>query len=310
VLLPSPDRDTDRGGTDTQTDVMRVLQWYAGHARDLPWRAADRSAWAVLVSEVMLQQTQVSRVEPVWRAWMDRWPTPAALAAAPIADVLRAWQGMGYPRRALRLHATAAAIVEHHDGEVPDDEEQLRALPGIGDYTAAAVLAFAHGRSAVVLDTNVRRVLARWLTGAALPRNAAPSRAERSVAADLLPGDGLDPTWSVAVMELGALICTARSPSCAACPLQVSCTWWHAGCPPAEPRVRTQRFEGSDRQARGYLLRAVTAGGAVDAAELVDRWVEQRGNAPAAVEQGERALASLLADGLLRRAGGDLITLP
>jgi A/G-specific adenine glycosylase len=310
VLVPSPDRDTDRGGASTQADVVAVLQWYARNARDLPWRAADRTAWGVLVSEVMLQQTQVSRVEPAWAAWMDRWPTPTALAAAPVADVLRAWQGMGYPRRALRLHGAASAIVERHNGDVPDTEDELRALPGIGDYTAAAVLAFAFGRSTVVLDTNVRRVQARWLAGQALPPGTAPSRAERAAAADLLPGDGLDPTWSVAVMELGALVCTARSPSCGSCPLQRSCAWWRAGRPPGQPRPGAQRFEGSDRQARGFLLGAVTADGAAPAEDLLDRWVQRHGGATAAAEQAERALSSLLADGLLRRVGDGAIALP
>ena len=151
--------------------VGPVLDWYAGAARDLPWRAPDRTPWGVLVSEVMLQQTPVARVEPAWRAWLERWPTPAALAEAPTGDVLRAWGTLGYPRRALRLVACARAVVDQHGGTLPTTEPELRALPGVGAYTAAAVVAFAHGRRAVVLDTNVRRVLARTLAGQALPAN-------------------------------------------------------------------------------------------------------------------------------------------
>ncbi len=228
-----------------------------------------------------------------------------------MADVLRAWQGLGYPRRALRLHAAAAAIVERHDGQVPANAEELLALPGIGDYTAAAVLAFAFGRSTAVLDTNVRRVLARWLAGTALPAAAAPSRAERATAAALLPGDGLGPTWSVAVMELGALVCTARSPSCDRCPLRQSCAWWAADRPPPPgQRPRQQRFDGSDRQARGFLLRTASSMDAVAESDLLAGWTGQRGGAPAAADQARRALASLLADGLLRRRADGSVSLP
>src|SRR4051794_2660071 len=151
-----------------------VLDWYAAHARDLPWRAPGTGPWAVLVSEVMLQQTPVARVEPVWRAWLDRWPTPADLAAASPADVIRAWGKLGYPRRALRLREAAVAVTERHGGVVPAEVAALEALPGIGTYTARAVACFGYGQRQPVVDTNVRRVVARLVHGRA---EAAPARA-------------------------------------------------------------------------------------------------------------------------------------
>ncbi len=181
-----------------------LLRWYDEHARDLPWRRTTASAWGVLVSESMLQQTPVARVLPVYEAWMEQWPTPAALAASSVGDAIRAWGRLGYPRRATRLHAAATMITEQHDGAVPDTYDALRALPGVGDYTASAVLAFAFGRRQPVLDTNVRRVLARVVSGAEFAPQAVTA-AEKSVAASLLPDD--EPTaatWSVAVMELGS----------------------------------------------------------------------------------------------------------
>ena len=159
-----------------------LLQWYDEHARDLPWRRTTATAWGVLVSELMLQQTPVARVLPVYDAWLDRWPTPGDLAAAPVGDAIRAWGRLGYPRRAIRLHAAAVAITEQHGGAVPDTYDALHALPGVGDYTASAVLAFAFGRRQAVLDTNVRRVLARVVTGVEFPPTAVTA-AERSVAA-------------------------------------------------------------------------------------------------------------------------------
>ncbi|MCB7138217.1 A/G-specific adenine glycosylase [Cellulosimicrobium marinum] len=281
-----------------------VGRWFAQAARDLPWRAADRTAWGVLVSEVMLQQTPVVRVEPVWRAWMDRWPAPADLSAAPTADVLRAWDRLGYPRRALRLQECARAIVERHDGQVPHGEEALRALPGVGEYTAAAVTAFAHGRRAVVVDTNVRRVLARTLGGTALP---APSytAAERALAAAVAPADDAEATlWAAASMELGALVCTARAPRCDACPVRGLCAWRAAGRPADEhaARRRTQAWAGTDRQVRGRVmgllresdgpvLRSVVRAAWPDAAQL------------------DRCVASLVEDGLVEQ-DGEVLRLP
>ena len=270
-----------------------VLQWYDDHARELPWRSPTATPWGVMVSEFMLQQTPVARVLPVYDAWVQRWPTPASLAAAPSGEAVRAWGRLGYPRRALRLHAAAEAIVERHDGEVPADPEDLRALPGVGDYTAAAVAAFAFGRRIAVLDTNVRRVLARAVTGVEFP-GAAVTRAERSLAESLLPADPpTAATWSVAVMELGALVCTAAQPRCTACPVQELCAWVLAGKPAYDgPPRRGQAWAGTDRQCRGRLMAVVRdTEGAVPTARLAAAWDQ--------VDQRERCLAALVADGLL-----------
>ena len=278
-----------------------VVRWFDEAARDLPWRAQAENVptpWGVLVSEVMLQQTPVARVEPVWRAWLTQWPTPAALAAAPTADALRAWDRLGYPRRALRLQECARAIVDRHGGAVPDDEEQLRALPGVGEYTAAAVRAFAFGRRSVVVDTNVRRVLARVVSGTALP---APSytAAERALAGALVPDDAADAArWAAASMELGALVCTARSPECLGCPVADLCAWRAAGSPPDAhaARRRTQAWAGTDRQARGRVMAVLRgAHGPVDRALLQEVWAGEPQLRPG---QLDRALSGLIEDGL------------
>src|SRR3954447_16911956 len=213
-----------------QATTGAVTRWYAAAARDLPWRAPGRSPWGVLVSELMLQQTPVSRVLPVWLEWTARWPSPSALAAAAPGDAVRAWGRLGYPRRALRLHACAVVIRDDHGGAVPSTYGELRALPGIGDYTAAAVAAFAYGAAVAVLDTNVRRVYARLVDGAADAATASPTVGERQAALARLPAR--DPaTYSVAVMELGALVCTARTPRCEECPVAAACRWVGAGRP-------------------------------------------------------------------------------
>ncbi|HQR28427.1 MAG TPA: hypothetical protein PLP61_15395, partial [Nocardioides sp.] len=218
-----------------------VLEWYDRHARDLPWRAAGATPWSVMVSEFMLQQTPVSRVLPVHQAWLARWPEPAALAADSPGEAVRMWGRLGYPRRALRLHAAATLLTQRHGGQVPQEYDALRALPGVGDYTAAAIAVFAHGRRHVVLDTNVRRVLARALAGTAYPAGS-PTRAERALAEDLLPADERTAAaWSVAVMELGALVCTAAAPRCTDCPLSERCAWRAAGYPAAAALRATPR---------------------------------------------------------------------
>lgn len=288
-----------------------VADWYARHARDLPWRRPGTTPWGVLVSEVMSQQTPVARVAPVWEQWMARWPRPGDLAAATPADVLRAWHRLGYPRRALRLRECAVAVVERFAGEVPATEEELLTLPGVGGYTAAAVASFAHGRRALVLDTNVRRVLARVAAGRALPPPGL-TVAERAHAAGLLPEDpGLAVRWNEGVMELGALVCTARSPRCAQCPLADRCRWRLAGAPPDvdAARRRTQSWHGSDRQARGRLmarLRELPEGAALGEAELL---APLRADA-ADPDQPARALAALVADGLVSRTGPGTYALP
>ncbi len=274
------------------TTTAAVLDWYAVHQRDLPWRRADATPWAILVSEVMLQQTPVARVRPAYAAWLARWPTPAALAAATPGDAVREWGRLGYPRRALRLHLTAQALVERHSGEVPAALDALLALPGIGAYTAAAVASFAFGQRHAVLDTNVRRVLARLVSGQQLAP-ASASAAERRLAEALLPDPpAVAARWSVAVMELGALVCTAARPRCAECPVAGDCAWRLGGRPAGGGTRRSQRYEGTDRQCRGRLLAVLrTADGPVPAALLDAAWAEPR--------QRSRALDSLVADGLV-----------
>lgn len=283
--------------------VSQVLAWFAEHRRDLPWREPDVGAWPIMVSEFMLQQTPVARVLGPWREWLHRWPEPAALAHAPSGEAVRAWGRLGYPRRALRLHAAAVAITERHDGRVPSRLEQLRALPGVGDYTAAAIASFAFGQRHVVLDTNVRRVLARLDGGVAHPAPA-PTRAEYHAAEEWLPGRaGRAATWAAASMELGALVCTARAPRCEECPVRRHCRWWAAGRPAHQgpPRVG-QRYEGTDRQCRGRLLGVLRASDdAVPSEALLERWPDR--------SQAERALSGLLADGLAER-DGDGVSLP
>lgn len=285
--------------------VEPVVTWYEDHARDLPWRDPDCSAWGVLVSEIMLQQTPVVRVLPRWREWMERWPTPADLAGASPAEVLRAWASLGYPRRALRLHDCARAVVTGHGGIVPAGEEELRRLPGIGEYTAAAVAAFAFGRRSCVIDTNIRRVQARAVTGTHLP---APSLSalERRLALALLPADAARSVrWNVGVMELGALVCTARTARCGDCPLAGVCAWHLAGHPvdPDAPARKVQGFAGTDRQARGRVLKALRESDVPLArTRLAALW-------PQDAQQFERALSGLLADGLVVEGQGG-VSLP
>ena len=274
-----------------------VLQWYAESARDLPWRAPGTTPWAVLVSEVMLQQTPVARVEPVYREWLARWPTPGDLAREPAGEAVRAWGRLGYPRRALRLHQAAVEVVARHGGELPSAYDELIALPGVGTYTAAAVATFAHGARHAVLDTNVRRVLVRAGAGRAEPAPALTAP-ERRLGESLVPEDpSVAARWAVAVMELGALVCTARAPRCDQCPLRTRCAWQLAGRPAYDgPLRRRQGFAGTDRQVRGLLMRALReAPGPVPAADLEGLWLD--------AEQRRRSLLGLLADGLLEEAG-------
>ncbi|GGD14007.1 A/G-specific adenine glycosylase [Nocardioides daphniae] len=281
-----------------------ILDWYAAHQRDLPWRRPEASPWSVMVSEFMLQQTPVARVLGPHEAWLTRWPTPAALAAEPTGEAVRAWGRLGYPRRALRLHAAATAIVERHDGEVPAAYEDLVALPGVGDYTASAIASFAFGRRHVVLDTNVRRVLARAVSGVEFPTTA-PTRAERDLATGLLPDEApVAAEWAVAVMELGALVCTAKSPDCGACPVRDQCAWLLAGRPAYDgPPRRGQAWDGTDRQCRGRLMAVLReAHGPVHVSSLVAAWPDH--------VQRERCLASLLADQLMVQVGDETYALP
>ncbi|WP_312180693.1 A/G-specific adenine glycosylase [Arthrobacter sp.] len=291
----------------------RITSWFADNARRLPWREPDCGAWGILVSEVMLQQTPVVRVLPVWQEWMERWPEPGALAAEASGEAVRAWGRLGYPRRALRLHAAATAIVADHGGKVPDTYARLLTLPGVGDYTAAAVAAFAFGRRETVVDTNIRRVHARLVTGNALPSQSLTA-AEMRLAVSLLPVDDAGSVaWNAAVMELGALVCTARSPRCDDCPVQADCAWVRAGRPEPHYVPKGQSWHGTDRQVRGALmavlreaegpvLRELLLTGPVD---LVAPEADAALGPLAALhalaappEQLERALDGLLRDGL------------
>ncbi|WP_343986849.1 A/G-specific adenine glycosylase [Terrabacter terrae] len=272
----------------------RVNQWYADEGRKhLPWREAGCSPWGVFLSEVMSQQTPLARVEPIWREWMARWPTPGDLAAAAPGEAVRAWGRLGYPRRALRLHEAATVMVERHDGHVPSTPEELLALPGVGAYTAAAVSCFAFGIPEVVVDTNVRRVLARTIEGKAFP-NLTLNRAETRLAADSMPADLDDAnTWNVAVMELGALVCVARGPRCEECPVADLCAWNLAGRPAYDgPPRRGQTWHGTDRQVRGELLHRLREAHAAVPLALLEDVADDR-------TQVMRCLDSLVADGLV-----------
>lgn len=282
----------------------RIAAWFAAGHRPLPWRAPDFPAWGVLVSEFMLQQTPVARVIPRLTAWLERWPTPAALAAVPPGEAVRAWDRLGYPRRALNLHAAAVAITEQHGGEVPADVEALLALPGVGPYTARAVAAFAYGARVPVVDVNVRRVLARAVRGVGEP-GPARTREEHALMESLLPVDAERARLANAgTMELGQTLCTARSPVCERCPIADACAWRAAGYPaytgPAAPRQKP--YAGSDREVRGRILRELRANELpVPGARIAELWSD--------AAQLERALAGLLADGLAEEHDGGY-TLP
>jgi len=285
--------------------VAAVNSWFRANGRDLPWRRAGFSAWGTLVSEFMLQQTPVARVIPRLELWLSRWPTPAALAAVPSGEAVRAWDRLGYPRRALNLHAAAVAIAERHGGVVPQDVVELLALPGVGDYTARAIAVFAYGHRHPVVDTNVRRVIARAVTGDAEP---APPSTKRDLAAmeSLLPADrGEARVANAAIMELGAVVCTARAPRCEACPIAGLCAWRAAGYPAylGSRKPVQKRFEGSDRQVRGLILRELRASDVpVTQAELDTVWPDRT--------QRTRAMLGLLADGLVTGSGVDGYQLP
>ena len=285
-------------------DTDALIDWFTANARDLPWRRPECTAWGVLVSEIMLQQTPVARVEPIWHEWLARWPTPATLAAASQGDVLRAWGKLGYPRRALRLHAAATAIANSHDNIVPSDVDTLLSLPGIGAYTARAVAAFAYRRRAPVVDTNVRRVVARAVHGAG---DAGPPSTARDMAdvEALLPADD-EPAaaFSAGLMELGQMVCTVRTPRCADCPLVRECAWQRGGRPAyAGPAKPVQKFAGTDRQVRGLLLDVLRgAVGPVRRAELDRAWSD--------AGQRDRCLDSLLVDGLVEQTDDGRFALP
>ena len=318
---------------DAARIVSRISEWFAAEARPLPWRAASVTPWGVLVSEFMLQQTQASRVEPKWIEFMERWPEPADLAAATDADVLRVWDRLGYPRRALWLRRCAVAIAEEHGGRVPATVAELETLPGIGPYTAAAVASFAHGVPAPVVDTNVRRVLARAFVGD--PEQWSPNaRRDRAVMSAVAPAAaGAANAWNAASMEFGALVCTAKRPACDTCIVAELCAWQRRGAPPALPHEkprRQPRFEGSDRQMRGRIMRALRdAHGPRTRSELIvlaeaytitvdasrpasaERPAPDRADAGRPIdERFDRSLTGLVADGLAREPSPGVYALP
>ena len=281
-----------------------IIDWYEANGRDLPWRQPDFTPWGALVSEFMLQQTPVARVIPRLEEWLARWPTPASLAAATAGDAVRAWANLGYPRRALWLHACAVTITRDFGGVVPHDVDALLSLPGVGSYTARAVAVFAFGAHEPVVDTNIRRVIARHTLGQAEPGPPREKRDMETMRA-LLPGPELSPTFNIGVMELGALVCTARSPRCEVCPISATCAWRSSGYPTHDGpiKARQKKYEGSDRQARGAILATLRASAEDVSPATIDRaWADgaQRG----------RALAGLLSDGLIELSEEGLFRLP
>ena len=275
-----------------------ITDWFKKNKRDLPWRKSD--AWGVLVSEIMLQQTPVQRVLPIYNEWMKRWPTPADLAAATPAEVITAWGRLGYPRRALRLYECAKVITNELDGVIPNDETQLRKLPGIGEYTAAAIVAFAFNGRSLVLDINIRRLFSRLYRGEESPTTA-PTKAERLEYAQYLPEKKAH-LWAAATMELGALICTAKNPLCGRCPVADLCAWRSLDYPASERVKRTQSWHGTDRQCRGTVVQALRENETLTKRELHLLW-----DVPS---QLEKAILTLLDDGLIEERRKNSYSLP
>jgi A/G-specific adenine glycosylase len=275
-----------------------IISWFKKNKRDLPWRKTD--TWGVLVSEFMLQQTPVNRVLPVYTEWMKRWPTPAQLAKASPAEVITAWGRLGYPRRALRLHECAKVITTKLKGVIPREEAELRELPGIGEYTAAAMVAFAFGGRSLVLDINIRRLFARIIDGVETPKLSA-TKDEKSRYEELIPKK--DPhLWAAATMELGALICTSQAPKCGICPVANDCIWRSLDYPKSDVIKRTQSWHGTDRQCRGTVVQALRENAVLSKAQIAQLW-----DVPS---QLEKALLTLLDDGLIELRGKDKFSLP
>lgn len=275
-----------------------ITNWFKKNKRDLPWRKTD--AWGVLVSEFMLQQTPVNRVLPIYQEWMKRWPTAADLAAASAAEVITAWGRLGYPRRALRLHECAKVITRDLSGIIPEDESELRKLPGIGEYTAAAMAAFAFNKRSLVLDINIRRLFARLYDGVEVPTQTS-TKNEKSRYEELIPKK--DPhIWAAATMELGAIICTAQSPKCGICPVAQNCKWRSLDYPKSVVVKRTQTWHGTDRQCRGTVVQALRENEVLTKSQISQLW-----DVPS---QLEKAILSLLDDGLIESRGKNKFSLP
>lgn len=296
----------ERNRKSNPSQIRRKLAaWWEANARDLPWRFGRTTPWGVLVSEVMSQQTQMSRVVPYWTDWMSAWPDAAALAKASTAEVITAWGRLGYPRRALRLQECARVVTEQYENRLPDDYDQLLALPGVGDYTASAVSSFAFGRRVPVIDTNIRRVLSRVFLGEE-SRGGAATRAERDLAAEVLPEDTTESvTWNQSVMELGAVVCTAKKPLCESCPVADDCAFLRAGLPGlGEKRTRPrQRFQGTDRQVRGIVLNALRgapADSVITRTRIERLWADHVQLDACIASLDEDGLVEILPDGSLR----------
>ena len=275
-----------------------ITSWFKKNKRDLPWRKTD--AWGVLVSEIMLQQTPVQRVLPVYNEWMKRWPTPAHLAKATPAEVITAWGRLGYPRRALRLHECAKVITSELNGTVPSTETELRKLPGIGEYTAAAMVAFAFQGRSLVLDINIRRLFSRLYKGEEAP-TAAPTKAERIEYAQYVPEKNAH-IWAAATMELGALVCTAKNPLCGRCPVSDQCQWRSLDYPASKRVKRTQTWHGTDRQCRGTIVQALRENSTLNKKQIHLLW-----DVPSQVE---KAILTLLDDGLIEERRKNTYSLP
>lgn len=275
-----------------------IVNWFKKNKRDLPWRTT--SPWGVMVSEYMLQQTPVNRVLPVWVEWMNRWPTPADLAKATPAQVITAWGRLGYPRRALRLHAAAQILVEDFNNEVPDDEFTLQLLPGIGQYTAAAIVAFAYQKRALVMDVNIRRVLTRVIDGNEHPLPA-PTTRERAARLTLLPEKSAY-VWAAATMELGALVCTSKNPKCELCPVIAACKWRKNGYPKSDLIRKSQEWHGTDRKCRGTIVQALRENESLTENAIKKLWPD--------TSQIEKALETLIEDQLIERISRSRYRLP
>jgi A/G-specific adenine glycosylase len=275
-----------------------VISCFVENKRDLPWRKTN--PWGVMVSEFMLQQTPVSRVLPKWDEWMQRWPTPESLASATTAEVITAWGRLGYPRRALRLHESAKIITGEYGGNVPRSQRELIALPGVGEYTAAAIAAFAFEERSLVLDINIRRFLSRVVDGIEFPTPAPTSR-EKRAREILIPEEGAH-LWAAGTMELGALICTAKNPKCEICPVSETCQWRLLGFPKSEQIRKTQAWHGTDRQCRGTIIQSLRENKSLTEAEIMKLWHDD--------SQLERSILGLLQDGLIAELNPKTYALP
>ena len=275
-----------------------IVNWFKRNKRDLPWRSS--TPWGVMVSEYMLQQTPVNRVLPKWIEWMERWPTPADLAQASPAQVITAWGRLGYPRRALRLHAAAQLIAEDFNNEVPEDLETLKTLPGIGEYTAAAIAAFAFDQRTLVMDVNIRRVLTRVIDGNEHPKPSPTSR-EKARRLTLLPEKNAH-IWAAATMELGAIVCTSKNPKCELCPVISACNWRKNGYPKSDLIRKSQDWHGTDRKCRGTIVQALRENESLTERAIKKLWPEE--------SQVEKALKTLQEDLLIEAISRNRFRLP